>query len=171
MWTRSSCKTCEWPRSREGFRPSPSRTQSKSWVHSKLKGTPKGVLLFLRHRSSSRRAWKSLICSSFCYSYHSPGSTQHILNFASAFPDWFEIPDVEKSMEVGVGAGRRLAVLLHRTGILCGVVAWTEGMPHIASDIFFLSFSPCELPWEHGPVSSSRKANNIGVEGGAREEI
>lgn len=75
-------------------------------------------------------------------------------------------------MEVG-GGGREEAEgpFVHRTGILCGVVAWTEGMPHIASGHIFSFILSCELPWEHGPVSSSRKANNIGRRGGAREEI
>lgn len=52
-------------------------------------------------------------------------------------------------MEVG-GGGREEAEgpFLHRTGILCGVVAWTEGVPHIASGHIFSFILSCELTSE-----------------------
>ena len=74
---------------------------------------------------------------------------------------------------MGVGGGvseKGEGRFLHRTGILCGAVAWTEGVPHTASGLTFSFILYCEWPWEHGPMSSSRKANNIGRMGGAREE-
>lgn len=71
---------------------------------------------------------------------------------------------------MGAGRRRKEGPLLHRTGILCGVVARTEGAPHTASGHIFSFILSCELPWEHGPMSSGRKANKIGRRGGAREE-
>lgn len=71
---------------------------------------------------------------------------------------------------MGAGRRRKEGPLLHRTGILRGVVARTEGAPHTASGHIFPFILSCELPWEHGPTSSGRKANTIGRRGGAREE-